>query len=77
MKTTKFSPTSIKVGTWYISWENEGIFAYSIAQNKSGMGHRIPAELVDGKPFYPFGIHRSVPLYARKAMDRLVKENAK
>ena len=76
MKTHKLSPTSIKVGLWYIEWRNDGIFAYAMRGPASGLGHQVPAELKDGKPFYPFGIYHTVPLYARKAMDKLVKENA-
>jgi hypothetical protein len=72
-KTSKGNPV-IRVGKWYVEWRNGGIYAYAIDGPASGVGHQIPAELVDGKPYYPFGIYHTVPQYAIKAMDSLVKE---
>jgi hypothetical protein len=67
----------IKVGLWYIEWRNSGIYAYAISGKASGLGHQIPAELVDGQPYYPFGIYHTVPLYAKQAMDMMVKKHSK
>lgn len=66
----------IKCGRWYIEYRPkvEGIFAYSTYVNKDNFGHQIPCELRNGRPYYPFGMHSFVPVYARQAMDMLVKE---
>lgn len=62
----------IKVGCWYIERTKGGIYAYSVYQRGRNSSHHIPAEVVDGKPVYPFGTSHWLPAYVKKAMDFMV-----
>lgn len=66
----------VQVGCWTIEFtpDTHSVFAVSEYRTRRNTGHHIPAELVNGQPYYPFGIHHSVPVHVKQTIDQMVKE---